>query len=128
MKVAKDIKKRIYDKEYHNRPEVKARQKQYRKDRKEQIRAYKKEYNKKYGRKRRYNLNEQEFIEMLSRQNNRCAICSVSLECKKVCLDHNHETKRIRGLLCHNCNVALGLFKDNLLIIESAIKYMRGVN
>ena len=41
-------------------------------------------------------------------------------------VDHCHETGKIRGLLCHNCNRALGLFKDNVEFLERAILYLKG--
>jgi len=41
-------------------------------------------------------------------------------------LDHCHESNIIRGFLCHKCNKALGLFKDDPLILEQALKYLQG--
>jgi hypothetical protein len=65
-----------------------------------------------------------EYNEMLSKQNHKCKICKVKL--KKPCVDHVHDkTKRVRGILCHNCNVALGLFKDNAIILQSATDYIK---
>lgn len=43
-------------------------------------------------------------------------------------LDHCHITGKIRGFLCSNCNTGLGLFKDNINLLESAIKYLRTHN
>ena len=40
------------------------------------------------------------------------------------CLDHNHVTGEYRGFLCHECNRALGNFKDSIPLLESAIKYL----
>jgi hypothetical protein len=42
------------------------------------------------------------------------------------CLDHNHVTGEYRGFLCHECNRALGNFKDSIPLLESAIKYLTG--
>lgn len=39
--------------------------------------------------------------------------------------DHDHKTKQPRGVLCHNCNVALGNFQDNLEILAAAIEYLK---
>ena len=44
---------------------------------------------------------------------------------KKLSIDHCHNTKKIRGLLCHYCNMALGLFKDNTDIMQKAIEYLK---
>lgn len=40
------------------------------------------------------------------------------------CLDHDHITKKFRGWLCHDCNRALGQFKDNVDILKNAIRYL----
>ena len=45
---------------------------------------------------------------------------------KAFCLDHDHTTRKFRGWLCHDCNRAMGQFKDNVEILDSAIKYLRG--
>ena len=42
------------------------------------------------------------------------------------CLDHDHVTGEYRGFLCHDCNRALGNFKDSVPMLESAIKYLLG--
>ena len=39
-------------------------------------------------------------------------------------IDHNHKTNKIRGILCGNCNMGLGHFKDNLDVLKNAIKYL----
>ena len=41
-------------------------------------------------------------------------------------IDHNHETNIVRGLLCHNCNVGLGHFKDSVGYLKEAINYLEG--
>jgi len=44
----------------------------------------------------------------------------------KLVVDHDHKTGDIRGMLCHNCNRALGLFKDSVVNLKSAIEYLEG--
>lgn len=44
----------------------------------------------------------------------------------KLNVDHDHKTRNVRGLLCHNCNRALGLLKDNINSLKSAISYLEG--
>ena len=54
-----------------------------------------------------------------------CGICnSKGTEKNILVLDHCHSTGKIRGVLCNNCNRALGLFRDNTDILESAIKWL----
>lgn len=52
----------------------------------------------------------------------KCELCEVEIE--KPHLDHCHETGKIRGWLCRNCNVGLGMFKDDTEILQKAIKYL----
>lgn len=52
-----------------------------------------------------------------------CAICSASLENKHE-IDHCHTSKRIRGLLCGNCNRGIGLLQEDVEILRSAIAYL----
>lgn len=51
-----------------------------------------------------------------------CTICSEQIG---LVVDHDHSTGLIRGLLCTNCNTGLGMFKDNIKILEAAIKYLK---
>lgn len=43
---------------------------------------------------------------------------------KSLSIDHNHQTGKVRGLLCHHCNVGLGHFKDNIELLNSALDYL----
>ena len=43
-------------------------------------------------------------------------------------VDHNHTTKKVRGLLCNNCNAALGFAKENVATLELLIKYIKEHN
>jgi len=73
----------------------------------------------------KYGIVESDYKSFLEKQQNSCAICketfNKSVEPK---IDHNHATGKVRGLLCHNCNVALGHFKDNINILKTTIKYL----
>lgn len=44
---------------------------------------------------------------------------------RELYIDHDHNTNKVRGLLCSNCNTALGKFKDDILILEEAIRYLK---
>jgi len=69
-----------------------------------------------------YGMNKEDYESMLKSQNNKCKICNTPLS--KPYIDHCHNTKKIRGILCINCNTGLGHFKDDIFILESAIKYL----
>ena len=58
-------------------------------------------------------------------QSNRCAICDCELTNIKTCLDHNHKTMLIRGLLCSSCNSLIAFAKEDTKILEAAIKYLQ---
>jgi hypothetical protein len=72
---------------------------------------------------------EQLYANLFLQQKGRCALCSSREPGGKFqffCLDHDHRTGRVRGLLCADCNVALGRFKDNFKVLEKAIQYLKG--
>jgi hypothetical protein len=54
----------------------------------------------------------------------KCAICGTSDG--KLCVDHNHTTGEVRGMLCNNCNMAVGFFQDSPLLLKQAIQYLQG--
>lgn len=63
----------------------------------------------------------------LIEQNNRCAICSRDLRLlpsKHVHADHCRIAKKPRGVLCHWCNIGLGLFSDNIGNLTAAVDYL----
>ena len=66
-----------------------------------------------------------DYDKMLNNQNGVCAICGkVNLTRRRLAVDHNHKTGKVRGLLCGKCNKAIGLFEDNPEILGKAIKYL----
>jgi hypothetical protein len=75
--------------------------------------------------KRKYSLTIDDYDEMLAKQGGGCAICGrpprpdISLH-----VDHDHETGRIRGLLCFRCNNALGDFLDDPALLREAATYL----
>ena len=77
-----------------------------------------------------HGLDIQSYEEMIKEQNNQCAICG-KIETRKfkgkpmrLCVDHNHETGKIRGLLCHDCNTGLGKFLDSPDLLTKAAIYL----
>ena len=71
----------------------------------------------------KYGLCEAEFLIMRAAQAGRCLICMDQPE--SLVVDHCHDTGRVRGLLCHRCNVALGWMNDNPVNLTRAAKYLR---
>ena len=75
-----------------------------------------------YWRERRYGITEEQYQAMLAKQGGKCAICQETMT--KVCVDHCHETKIVRGLLCDRCNTGLGKFRDDAGLIRRALEYL----
>lgn len=84
--------------------------------------------------KKRFGISLEEYQLMLENQNNLCAICgrperTVDHRTKKVrslAVDHNHNTGKVRGLLCTDCNRALGLLQDSKDVLQNALAYLDG--
>ena len=78
------------------------------------------------SRLKRYGLTIEEFEVIKIAQNGLCAICNEAFDSKKrnCHIDHNHSTRKVRGLLCSRCNKGLGLFKDNKENLISALRYL----
>ena len=77
--------------------------------------------------KKMYGMTSEDYNKMVSQQNGLCAICSkpeMSLRYKRLSVDHCHKTGEVRGLLCTNCNKALGSFGDSISILKKAIAYL----
>lgn len=61
--------------------------------------------------------------KLIDAQNNRCAICEKKLG-KRFCVDHDHATGKVRGILCYRCNTGIGLLGDNADGIKKALEYL----
>ena len=73
--------------------------------------------------RRKFKLTEDQYNNLMSNTN--CQICDCKLT--KKCIDHCHSTNKIRGVLCNNCNTALGLVGDNVDTLHKMINYL-GIN
>jgi hypothetical protein len=74
---------------------------------------------------KKFGITLEEVLNILKNQNNKCAICSLSVKLgSKTHLDHDHLTGNIRGVLCQKCNHGIGLFNDSTQILKSAILYL----
>jgi hypothetical protein len=74
-----------------------------------------------YHLRRRYGITVDDFDAMFAEQGGLCAICR---EAKAEHVDHDHANGRVRGLLCFNCNGALGQFRDRPELMLQAIAYL----
>jgi len=72
----------------------------------------------------RHNLTPEEFINKYNEQNKCCGICKSEIDLVNSAIDHNHNTESFRGVLCKQCNRALGMFKDDKVILSNAIEYL----
>ena len=79
--------------------------------------------------KYKYGMSLQDYEDILKKQGNRCAICKSTSNSdpnrkNNFDVDHCHVTGVVRGLLCSNCNTGIGLLKDSVDNLNSAIKYL----
>ena len=140
--------KEYHKKEYQNNKEtVDNRNKKYYEQHKEEVALYKQNWyknnkkeirqkqkekynydvNRKYSLKSNYGLTPDEYDKLFEMQEGRCAICKTPQEelPKRLHVDHDHKTGKIRGLLCQKCNHGLGQFNDNSSLLYEAIKYLK---
>jgi hypothetical protein len=75
---------------------------------------------------RRYGISRADYAALLTQQGGVCAICAKPSE-KTLCVDHCHATGKVRGLLCRQCNFALGCYgEDQAALIASLVYLGRG--
>lgn len=73
-------------------------------------------------RRHRYGIGQDEVDALLEAQGHRCKIYQAPAP---NCLDHDHATGAVRGMLCHLCNVGLGHFRERAKYLRAAIRYLR---
>ena len=81
-----------------------------------------------------YNMTLEHYERLLISQKGVCAICLQPETCvgkgnkvSRLCVDHDHVTEEIRGLLCRSCNLGIGKFKDKPEVLVLAIAYLNGI-
>lgn len=72
-------------------------------------------------RKSKYGVTAEQYDQMMLAQNECCDLCGKK---RRLCIDHNHQTKAVRALLCHPCNTAIGLLKEDPELMWRAIEYV----
>lgn len=81
----------------------------------------------------RFGLSLEDYHSLYKKQSGSCAICNKALTLyaetrdlsSVACIDHNHSTGEVRGLLCNTCNTGIGMLKEDPIIMQSAIKYLQ---
>ena len=75
----------------------------------------------------KYGITLEEYNTILESQNGKCRICETE-EClsgKRMAVDHNHQTGKVRGILCFKCNTGLGKFMDSIDLLKQAASYLK---
>lgn len=77
---------------------------------------------------RNYGISLADYDRMYEEQDGACAICRLPQNSKRntrFCVDHDHDTGCVRGLLCDSCNRGIGLLKDDPRLLDRAAQYLR---
>jgi hypothetical protein len=119
-----------------NKEKIKEQDKKYRETHLDYQANYyqqnKTDYNKKQM-KQRYGITKDDYDKMLHEQNGVCAICKQpetvtdkrsNNMIKRLSIDHDHKTGKVRGLLCGKCNKAIGLLNDSHILTQVATDYL----
>jgi hypothetical protein len=112
----RDKRKEYY---YENREDEIQRRGEFRKNNVDMHRGHK--YRQLYG------ITLKQFEEMRTLQNCSCAICGKHEshnKNKKLFVDHDHDTGKVRKLLCHSCNTGIGLLQDDIELLQKALDYL----
>jgi hypothetical protein len=73
----------------------------------------------------KYGITSEEESRMMFSQGGLCAICpKVLSETKDCCIDHDHYTGKVRGILCGACNLLIGQARDNPNLLRNAVTYL----
>lgn len=76
--------------------------------------------------KYKFGVTEEWLNAQRRKQHNRCPICNRNFDEVQYNIDHCHSTNIIRGILCSNCNLGIGHFKDDIDLLKKAINYLKG--
>ena len=72
----------------------------------------------------KYGISLEGYEELLKRQNGICLLCKRPPGKRRLSVDHNHKTGKIRGLLCNNCNRGIGHLRDDPTLLREAANYL----
>lgn len=76
-----------------------------------------------------FGISPEQYLELFEQNGGRCEICSVEIALKNgsgrsACLDHDHQTGKLRGFLCSHCNRGIGGLRDDVNLLRKAIDYL----
>lgn len=77
---------------------------------------------------KKFGLTKDDFDKLLDQQGGGCACCGRKMNAvkgRRFAVDHDHKTGKVRGLLCHNCNLGIGQLGDDLDGVLRAVDYLR---
>lgn len=76
--------------------------------------------------RQQFGLSMSDYAQMLAAQSGVCAICENTCSTgQRLSVDHDHGTGKVRGLLCRKCNTAIGFLKDDPMLAERALDYLK---
>ena len=107
---------------------------EYRKKHPRQFAEYSRRHREKVGREavlfrermKKHGITAEQYDAMFLRQDGKCAICAVEMwnAYNRLSIDHDHQTGRVRGLLCRKCNAGIGCLGDDIELLAAAIAYL----
>lgn len=128
------VSRREYNRKWKqkNRQRVADSMKKWRQKNREKINAYQRQnrhkyrtYHRRFWLNRKYGIALGDFNAMLLAQGMLCALCRKSCATgEALCVDHSHETGKVRGLLCRKCNTGIGLFYEDPRLLRRAEAYI----
>ena len=74
--------------------------------------------------RRKYNITLEQYDKMAEQQKGLCILCGLPEIGRRLAVDHNHQTGKVRGLLCHQCNCCIGFIENKNLSIKKIQKYL----
>ena len=104
---------------------------EYREKNRDRINKWKRDHYKDYADvtrncnlKNNYGITLEDYDRMFAEQGGVCKVCGRSNGSMRLCVDHDHETGKVRSLLCSQCNIALGMVKDDTERLMKLVKYL----
>ncbi len=117
--------------QHNNKDKVAAMSKRWRQNNRDRVRERERVYHQSHRVRRnlqstlsRYRMKAEEYKRLLERSGGKCEICGKPFT-KTPHVDHCHESKRVRGLLCGRCNTGLGQLQHNSEVLKNAIRYLK---